>query len=668
MGRFFYVHPIAMLKYFRRFHYLILYAILTFAFIVIFVTMETLFELYFPRVRELQIHFLKALLIVIFYEPLRTFTEARMRRWLFTYYHERQRQIRLLDSTLSSQSDYKALADTVTSSLKDILHVRHVNLYLAIPDHFSLVSSTVRDEIVTRRIRADMMQYEKWLSLPRMFSIDELLARQNGAVFSDPIHILKSEGTAYLVPLWKKEEISYLVALGPEVDSRNALMGEDKKILWHSLQRVGQTLEDARIGQQLKKSLMEKELILDITKRFNHTSNLEQLLDMILDAVRAIVPYDAAGIFLVNEGSQEIESAVVRGYEEKALEQIDIKVGTGLIGHVAKVNKLMIVKDVSFDEHYVNLRPSTRSEIVVPICDGPTVIGVMNLESDHLAAYHEGFVDILTALAAEAAIAIKNAQLYEASLRNREMEKELQIAGRIQQAILPHRLPRIQNLDMSASSIPCFSVGGDFYDVLRLNDHQIGICVGDVSGKGVPGAIMMALLYAGYRGFVREFNSTSDTVAALNNLLRANTAENMYATFFYTVIDFESLILYYTNAGHCAPFLYKKNGDVFKLSHGGIVLGFLADQEYSQMPRMIDPGDILLLYTDGVTEVFNAADEMFGEEPVHAIVREHRNLPAKQIQEKIIDAVIRFVPDGTLQDDITVVVVKFENKEGSYGY
>ncbi len=657
-----------MLKYFRRFHYLILYAILTFAFIVIFITMESIFEIFLPHVREFQIHFLKALLIVVFYEPLRSFTETRMRRWLFTYYHERQRQIRGLDSTLSSQSDFKALADTVTANLKEILRVQHVSLYLAIPDHFTLVSSTIRDEILTRRMRVDILQYEKSLSLQRVFSIDELLERQNGSIGHEPLTILRNEGAAYIVPLWKKEEMSYLVSLGQEIDSRNALMGEDKKILWHSLQRVGQTLEDARLNQQLKKSLMEKELVLDITKRFNYTSNLEQLLDMILDAVRAIVPYDAAGVFLVNQATQEIESAVVRGYDETALGQINIKVGTGLIGHVAKENNLMIVKDVSFDEHYVNLRPSTRSEIVVPICDGPAVIGVMNLESDHLAAYHEGFVDILTALAAEAAIAIRNAQLVEASIRNREMDKELQIAGRIQQAILPNRLPRIQNLDISASSKPCFSVGGDFYDVIRLNDHQIGICVGDVSGKGVPGAIMMAMLYAGYRGFVREFNSTSDTVSALNNLLRSNTAENMYATFFYTVIDFESLILYYTNAGHCPPFLYKKNGDVFKLSHGGIVLGFLADQEYSQMPRMIDPGDLLLLYTDGVTEVFNEADDMFGEDRVHEVIRQHRELPAKQIQEKIIDEVVRFTPDGTLQDDITVVVIKFEKKEGSHDY
>lgn len=654
-----------MLKYLRQFHRLILYGVLTLAFIAMFVSVESIFEIYFPRVRELQIHFFKALLLVIFYEPLRSFSESRIRRWLFTYYHERQGKIRSLDAILSAQSDYKAVADTVTSNLQKILGVHHVSLYLAIPDHLTLISSTIDDHLLTRRFQCDVLEFEKRLAMRRVFTVEEASQLMPRHPFPT---VLAHEKHTHVIAIWKKEEISYILAVGAVVSANFELTGEDKKVLWQSMQRVGQTLEDARLNQQLKKSLMEKELILDITKRFNSTANLEELLDMILDATRAIVPFDAAGIFLVNDATQEIESAVIRGYEESALGQIDIKVGTGLIGHVAKVGKMLIVKDVSFDEHYVNLRQSTRSEIVVPIRDGATVVGVLNLESDHLAAYHEGFVDILNALAAEAGIAIKNAKLYEASARNRELEKELQVAGKIQQAILPQKLPRIENLDIAGFSRPCFAVGGDFYDVIRLNDHQIGVCIGDVSGKGVPGAIMMALLYAGYRGFVREFSSTSETVSALNNLLRANTAENTYATFFYTVIDFESLIMYYTNAGHSAPFLFKGNGDVFRLTHGGIVLGFLPDQEYSQMTRLIDPGDVLVLFTDGVTESFNAQDEMFGEERVQEIVRSNRHLPARQIQQRIFDEVTRFLPDGGFQDDFTTVVIKFEIVQDGYDY
>ncbi|MBX7152203.1 serine/threonine-protein phosphatase, partial [bacterium] len=150
---------------------------------------------------------------------------------------------------------------------------------------------------------------------------------------------------------------------------------------------------------------------------------------------------------------------------------------------------------------------------------------------------------------------------------------------------------------------------------------------------------------------------------ALNNMLCANTAENTYATFFYGIIDFEALIMYYTNAGHCPPLIYKRTGDFVRLNRGGIVLGFLNNQEYVQMTQMIDNGDIIVFYTDGVTEVFNEMDEMFGEERLRKIIEDNKLLPAKEIEKKIIEAVDAFAPGSEQQDDITIVVIKVETVE-----
>ncbi|MBX7151219.1 GAF domain-containing protein, partial [bacterium] len=544
-----------MLKFLRQFHTPILYSLIIFIFILLFITIEFIFAAFFPRVREVQVHFFKALIIVIIYEPLRKLCELYIKKLLFNYYFKRQTRLIEMDTRLSPNVAYKELADTVTERLKTILHVKHASLYLKIPDHFSLVSSTGTNELFTKKIRADVPYYEQMLNVRRVFDVDEILDRRNGYSPVHTLSVLKHEGAKYVVPLLKKDGISGFIALGNETDGAFELSGEDKKILWSSLQRVGNTLESARLYGQLQKNAMERELMLDVAKQFNSTFQLEKLLDTILDAIKRIVPYDAAGIFLVNDKNQEIESAVVRGYDEVVLDQLKMKVGTGLIGHVAKIGKTVIVKDVTFDEHYVSVRGATQSEMTIPICDGPKVVGVLNLESDKLGAYHEGYLEILTALAGEAAIAIKNAQLNEEAVRKKELEKELQIAGKIQQAILPQRLPHIENLDLAGTSRPCYTVGGDFFDLLKLNDHQLGVCIGDVSGKGIPGAIMMSLLYAGYRGFAREFKSASETVSALNNMLCANTAENTYATFFYGIIDFEALIMYYTNAGHCPPLI-----------------------------------------------------------------------------------------------------------------
>ncbi len=655
-----------MLKFFRQFNNLILYTLLAFIFIAVFLVSEHVFNSFFPRVNDFSEYTIEAALIVIMYEPLRKLIELYIKKILFNYYYVRQERIRTLDSKLSAQLSYKELADTVTERLRRILSVSQVSLYFRTPDMLSLVSTAGSNGLISKKIRTDLLYDIKMMGEKKVFDVDDLLSFPDGAQPEFNLDVLKYEGHQYVVPLLKKEGLMGLMAIGRETGSRHELTGEDKKILWASLQRVGHTLENARLYAQLQKNATEKELVLNIAKKFNSTVHLEQLLDMILDSIKTIVPYDAAGIFLVNEASQEIESAVVRGYDEKVLEDIKMNVGQGLIGYVAKIGKPLIVKDVNFDEHYVMVRESTQSEITVPISHGGQVIGVLNLESDKLGAYHEGFIDILMALAGEAGIAIKNAQLNEEAIKNEELQKEMEIAGRIQQAILPQQLPHVENLDMAGKSIPCHAVGGDFFDVLKLNDTQIGICIGDVSGKGVPGAIMMSVLYTSFRGKVFELKDTSEMVYALNNILCINTAEGRYATFFYCTLDFERLVMYYTNAGHNPPLIMKRSGDWIKLREGGFVLGFLRDQEYRQMTQLVDPGDIIVLYTDGVTEVFNGQDELFGEDRMKKIIADNKDQCAKEIKNKIIDAVKDFAPEQEQQDDITLVVIKVEQQTPSW--
>lgn len=651
-----------MYRILRQFNDYILYAILIFIFIVTFLMIEDVFSSFFPRANDVLVLFFKAFVIVTVYEPLRKLIELLIKKIIFRYYHRRQEAIRNLDGTLSANQPYKELADLVTGRLREILYVKHVSFYLKIPDALSLVSSTARNELLIKKIRLDSSFYEPLLNRRRVFDVDDLVIFRNGVHPEFTLETLKHEGHRYVVPMWQKEGLVGLMALGPETEYRHELTGEDKKILWHSLQRVGHTLENARLYAQLQKTVLEKELVLGIAKKFNSALHVEKLLDMILDSVKLIVPYDAAGMFLINEDTQEIESTVMRGYDPEAIEEVNMKVGTGLIGQSAKTGKAIIVKDVSFNEHYVPVRATTQSEIAIPICDGDEVIGVMNLENDTLGAYHEGYLDILNALAGEAAIAIRNARLNEEAVRTEELEKELEIAGKIQQAILNQKLPHVEILDIAARSIPCRAVGGDFYDVLRLNDHQIGVCIGDVSGKGIPGAIMMSVLYTGYRGVAREYTTTSEAVSYLNNLLCENTAVGTFATFFYAIVDFESLIVYYTNAGHNAPILFKRSGTFESLNKGGIVLGFIQDQDYRQITQMVNYGDILLFYTDGVTEVFNEADEMFGEERLKAIVTQYQDASAREIQDHIMEAVRDFSPESEQQDDMTMVVIKVEKE------
>lgn len=386
---------------------------------------------------------------------------------------------------MSTNLTFKEMADIVTQQLLQILNVRVVTLYLVMPDQMSLISTAGTQSLMTKRLRLTLKSLEPEFNRRGAYAIADLMKKAEPDVLG-ALDILLREGHRYLVPIIKKDGISNIIAYGEMIQAHEVLTADDQDVLYRSMQRVGNTLENARLNGQLRKSLLERELVLGVSKRFNSMLDLEKLLDIILDVIKPIVPYDAAGVFLVNYKTQEIESAVVRGYDEYVLEQLKIQIGTGLVGHVAKIGKPVIVKDVNLNEHYIVMRATTQSEITLPILDGETVIGVMNLESDQLGAYHEGNLDLLSALAGEAAIAIKNAQLNDELLRTKELEKELAIAGKLQQSILPQSMPKIKGLDISAVSIPCHSVGGDIYDVVKLTPEKMAFCIGDVSGKAYP--------------------------------------------------------------------------------------------------------------------------------------------------------------------------------------
>lgn len=647
-----------ILTIFRKHSNLLIYSIIVLVFITVFIAIELFFDTFLPNFRDFSRYVLKAVVFVVIYEPLHSLLEKQIRKILYNYYYQRQTRLLELDSYLSANLSFKEMTDLVTHQLTQILNVKVASLYLVLPDCLSLVSSAGSSILTTRRIQFNPSQLEQIIKRERVMDLNDLLKKcdeENRTV----IEVLIHEEHRYLVPVFKRDGFNMVVVLGNFLNRHETLSHDDERVLYRALQRIGNTLENARLNGQLRKSLMERELILGVAKRFNSMLDLEKLLDTILDAIKPIVPYDAAGIFLVNYKTQEIESAVVRGYDEYILEQLKIQIGTGLVGHVAKIGKPVVVKDVNLNEHYLMMRPSTQSEIALPILDGETVIGVMNLESDQLGAYHEGNIDLLSALAGEAAIAIKNTQLNEDRLRTKELEKELEIAGRLQQSILPQSMPHIQGLDIAAVSIPCHAVGGDIYDVVKLSPDKLAFCIGDVSGKGVPGAIMMSMLYTGYRSLIHEHECTCDTVSALNRMITQRSATGTYATFFYGILDHRNMILRYTNGGHNPPLLYKKNGNYSELKKGGIVLGFLADQSYQEETIFVESGDILVLYTDGVTESFNNKDEMFGEERVRQLIRNYAQESAEQIKNQIITQVLDFVPDTERQDDITVMIIKF---------
>jgi len=425
-------------------------------------------------------------------------------------------------------------------------------------------------------------------------------------------------------------------------------------------ERAGVTLRHAQLMLTLKRESLEKDLLLETGRTLNSTLNLDELLELILDQLRRVVGYDKGSIFILDPRTRNIARVARRG-PLPLFDQVNfLKKSEGLCTWVIKNGRPAIVDDVTADGRYYPIYLDTQSEMDVPIINRDRVLGVFNLESNRKMAFSKHDCQLVQAVAAQAAIAIDNAWLYEQLVLKREMDRELKIAKRFQRALLPKRIPQTDRFSFAAMNVPSRTVGGDLYDFINFSDGRIGIAIGDVSGKGTPGAILMATLYATYRGLIREDKPINKRIADLNNILRGRIQSSAFITFFYGELFPETGEFIYCNAGHCPPCLIRANGEHEILHEGGTVLGFLSDMTFEIGRITLQPGDLLFMYTDGITEAMSAEEsgELYGEERLLGFLQEHRRQPATGLLRQIFREIRRFSGLNRLQDDFTTVVVK----------
>ena len=412
-------------------------------------------------------------------------------------------------------------------------------------------------------------------------------------------------------------------------------------------------------AEYARREMVGSNALYEVGKRISSSLDIDEVLTLIIDSLQMVVPYDAAMILLLNKTDNTADLQTVRGYTESVRELMHLKIGEGIIGWAAKTGQVVIVPDVRQDPRYVNLRPETRSEMAVPLLQGDEVIGVFNIESDLLSVYDERDRALLEAFASQATIAIQNARLHQESMRTRQLEHELGVAGEIQRALLPRKIPNVPGLSLTVYSEPSAEVGGDFYDILTFSNRYVGLAVGDVAGKGIPGAIMMASLYTAFHEYATDSLMTaSDVMARVNVLLHNETALDRFATLFYGVLSLSTGNIRYCNAGHTPPILCRLDGTVKYLSTGGLVLGPFPYAEYHLGEEDLMEGDILVLYTDGMTEARNAEGEEFGLDGLMRVVQACPGLSAEEVRTCLIGALQTHIGDSPQHDDITIIMLK----------
>ncbi|MGB7061973.1 MAG: GAF domain-containing SpoIIE family protein phosphatase [Candidatus Zixiibacteriota bacterium] len=436
---------------------------------------------------------------------------------------------------------------------------------------------------------------------------------------------------------------------------------EDLEVFSSLADQIAIALDNSYLFGKLKKKTLETETLLEVEKSLSSTLDLSELLELILDSLLKVVRYDAVVIFLVDRKKQEIEHIKARGFDPALEPDLQLKIGEGVAGWAAKTQESLIVPDVKEDPRYIEARVETKSGMVVPIVSQNRTIGVFSLESDELNAYGHDDLELLEAFASLAAISLERARQHEEILKKRKLEEELSIAKRIQQSFLPRAKPRLPGFDISGINIPSEEVGGDYYDFIPIIENQIGIIIADVSGKGIPAALIMASVRAGLIAEIRNNYAIRSIMAKVNNLLFESTASDIYVTAVYGVLDPKNRIFTFSNAGHNAPILRRADGEMKYLTEGGMALGMFENSKYEERPLGISPGEIIVFYTDGVTEAKNDKEEEFGTRRLKQVIGDSHQLGASQIQENIYDAVKEFTGLSHQEDDLTMIVVKIRD-------
>jgi sigma-B regulation protein RsbU (phosphoserine phosphatase) len=410
-------------------------------------------------------------------------------------------------------------------------------------------------------------------------------------------------------------------------------------------------------------STVEKlRMLLEITRTISRSLDLDEVLNLVMDTLGSLIPYDAAGIYLVDQGDRSdpfvFKSKALRGYEIKRLLNPALKFGEGFIGRVAESGKPIISSDVSADPRYFQARERTRSEMAAPIISNDKVIGVFDLESDLLGAYDEDDLEMLQLLTSQVAIIIEKVRLHEQELESKRLQAQLEIARDVQLELLPDHDPNLENFDISAYVFPTEEVSGDYYDWVRIFEDQIGIVVADAVGKGIPAALLMSFLRASLRAGVQIGYAPHIALSNVSKLLWDSVEDHQFITAIYGILDSTNRTFVFSNAGHNPPLLMRPDGEYRFVEYGDTPLGMFDDVHYHQHFIRLEPGQVMVIYTDGITEATNAAGTEFGTERFARAVLDGIKLPAKKLIDHVRKAVADFTERKFLDDDGTLFVIK----------
>lgn len=441
----------------------------------------------------------------------------------------------------------------------------------------------------------------------------------------------------------------------------NYFTEEHKQLLTLIASRMAVGIENARLYTRTNRQARTLLLLNEIAQDLTSILNLDELLKRVGELVSRIIDYQMFSILLLDSTGEKLQHRFSLKFQENIQLKHDIPMGRGLVGFAAESKETVLVPDVSKDPRYISLNPETRSELAVPLIYKGRVIGVLDLEHVRRNFFNDDHKRTMTTLAAQIAVAIENARLYEEIGRQeRRLERDLALARELQFRLLPQGMPKLKGLEVAARSVSARQIGGDFYDFLGYSLGQMAFVIGDVSGKGAPAAIYAALVSGILRSHAPMEPGAAEMLSSVNLSLSERRIEGQFVSIICAVWDDDQRTLRLANSGLPRPFHVRK-GKLEVIQATGLPLGLFDEADYDEFSFRARPGDLFVFFSDGILDARDRHGHMFGTHRVEQLVLACASKSAECVVDSIFKAVAEYSSGLDAFDDQTVVAIKVKD-------
>jgi sigma-B regulation protein RsbU (phosphoserine phosphatase) len=422
--------------------------------------------------------------------------------------------------------------------------------------------------------------------------------------------------------------------------------------------RLAIAIENARLFEQVKAQADTLLLLSEVGRETSAILDVEELLRRAAEQTKRVIDYQILSIMLYDEEQKVFRHRVDVKHGQSVQGRMRATTSEGIVGAAATLKEPVLVPDVTVDSRYIMVNPETRSELAIPMMHQGKVIGVLDLESPIPNYFTQDHVQTLSILAANLAVSLENARLYEQLAKEEaRLERDLQAAKRIQGALLRPVPTEDYGVDIAARYLSAREVCGDLYDFLRYGPQQLGIALGDVSGKGTAAALYGAVAIGIMRSLAPQKLQPGEMLKQMNQLVGERRIEGRFMTACFATWQKGRQKLRVANAGQSQPLLYKDNR-CGKIELTGFPLGIYEEVSYDEWGVTLEPGNILVFHSDGIAETTNGEGQFFGVTRLREIIEKHHELAAAELADRILSEVDWFSQSAPLSDDRTLVVMK----------